>query len=187
MQIALRAAASCPVDRDARVELDAEGLISVLNQYGVRYVVIGGIAALLHGSGLTTMDLDITPARDDENLDRLAKALGDLQAHLRVSEGPPVAFPAQAAFLRQMSLLTLRTRLGDLDVCFTPTAPGRGLTFDYERLKRDAVVVELPEPVAVASLDDVISSKEAAARDKDLAVLGTLYRLREILSAPEDG
>ena len=161
------------------VELDVEALIEVLNRHGVRYVVIGGIAALLHGSGLTTLDLDITPAGDGENLTRLAAALAELDARLRVSGGPPVAFPFESDFLAQLSVLTSRTRFGDLDVCFRPAGTPR--PYDYESLRRNAVVVELPEPVAVASLDDVIGSKQAAARDKDLAALPVLYRLREIL------
>jgi hypothetical protein len=59
----------------------------------VRYVLIGGQAAILHGSPLTTEDVDITPQGDAENLLRLAGALTELEARIRVTsepEGPHV-------------------------------------------------------------------------------------------------
>ena len=166
-------------------ELDAEGILEILSRHGVRYVVIGGMAGVLHGSGLTTSDLDITPAQDDENLSRLSGALEELDAKLRVPDGAAVPFPFEPQFLAGLSVATLRTRLGDLDVCFRPSAPGRDNTFNYEDLLANAMAIELDHPVLVAALDDVIASKEAAGRTKDLTTLGTLYRLREILDEQE--
>ena len=167
-------------------ELDADGILMVLNRHEVRYVVIGGIAGILHGSGLTTADLDITPAQDDANLQRLSRALDELGAELRVTNSPSVPFPIDPVLLRQMRTVTLTTRLGDLDVCFRPSAPGTDAGYTYEDLATKAVLIELDEPVPVASLDDVIASKEAAGRTKDLATLGVLYRLREILAEQKD-
>lgn len=171
---------------DSRSELDAEAIFEVLNRHRVRYIVIGGMAGILHGSGLTTFDLDITPAQDEENLTRLSAALQELDAKLRVSEGPPVDFPFHPQFLAGLSIATLRTSSGDLDVCFRPSAPGRDATFTYEDLRPNAVAIELDHPVLVAALDDVIASKEAAGRTRDLTTLGTLYRLREILAEGEE-
>lgn len=94
----------------------------------------------------------------------------------------PVALLLDADSFRQFTTMTLRTDAGDLDVALRPDAPGDG-HFDYQRLARDALVVELPEPVPVASLDDIIASKEAAGRTKDLARLPELYRLRDALRA----
>lgn len=167
-------------------ELDADGILTILNRHAVRYVVIGGMAGILHGSGLTTADLDITPALDDANLKNLSAALEELRAELRVTNAPPVPFPRDPEFLRQMTTVTLTTRLGDLDVCFRPTAPGRDDGYTFEDLARNAVLIELDEPVPVASLDDVIASKEASGRPKDLSTLGVLYRLREILNEQGD-
>lgn len=166
-------------------ELDADGILAILNRHAVHYVVIGGMAGILHGSGLTTADLDITPAQDDANLENLSAALEELEAELRVTNAPSVPFPRDPTFLRQMTTVTLRTRLGDLDICFRPTAPGRDEGYTFDDLARKAVLIELDEPVPVASLDDVIASKEASGRPKDLATLGVLYRLREILSEQE--
>lgn len=63
--------------------LDADELFAYLDRHGVRYVLIGGLAAVLHGSPLLTSDADICPARDPDNLIRLAAALDDLDARIR--------------------------------------------------------------------------------------------------------
>lgn len=163
-------------------ELDAEGIIAVLNRHEVRYVVIGGYAALLHGASTVTIDLDITPSSSPENLDRLATALRDMGAELRASGvEEPLRIPLDRRTFEQFpTFLNLRTEYGDLDISMHPSAPN-GKTFDYEQLARSAVHISLPESVALASLDDIISSKRAAARPKDFAVLPILEELRDQL------
>ena len=64
-------------------DLDPAAIIGVLNYCGVRFVVIGGIAAQLHDLAVpATIDIDVTPARDNKNLQRLAKAFDELEAGL---------------------------------------------------------------------------------------------------------
>lgn len=163
-------------------ELDVDGIVAILNRHGVKYVLIGGYAALLHGAPVVTVDVDITPAPDRANLARLAEALRELHAQLRASGvDEPLDIPLDEQTFEQFpTVLTLRTRHGDLDISLHPSGPA-GRPFDYERLMRSAVVVRLPEPVSVAALDDVIASKRAAGRPKDLAVLPLLYELRDQL------
>lgn len=148
-----------------------EELLRILNHHDVKYVVIGGVAATLHGSNLRTGDTDICPARDTENLSRLAVALRDLEAKIRtpgVPEGLP--FACDAGFLTRVDLLNLVTRYGDFDIAFKPAG-----TEGYEDLARQAVRIHLePVIVPVASLEDVIRSKKAAGREKDLQQLPTL-------------
>ncbi len=60
-----------------------EEILRALERHAVRYIVIGGIAATLHGSPLRTGDLDICPARDRDNLERLAAALAEIRARVR--------------------------------------------------------------------------------------------------------
>lgn len=159
------------------IELDAEGIVSLLNRHGVRYVVIGGMAAVLHGSPRTTEDIDITPATDRGNLERLAAALKEADARLLVSgsdELVPWRWTADA--FAQFTTLTTRTTLGDLDICLRPDAPG-GRSFGYADLAAHAVVIDLPPAIPVAALEDVIASKEASDRDKDRAALPELRLL----------
>lgn len=144
--------------------LDATELLRRLTARGVDFVVIGGIAAVLHGSARITQDLDVCFATDDGNLLTLGRVLTDLGARLRgVAEDVP--FVADAPTLRRVEVLTLVTELGALDVLARPSgAPG------YERLRQRADRFELDTfTVLVASIDDLLAMKRAAGRPKDLA------------------
>ena len=61
-----------------------EAICKVLIEHKVEFVVIGGVAARLHGTGYATLDIDVCPATTEENLQRLAAALKALGARLRV-------------------------------------------------------------------------------------------------------
>lgn len=151
-----------------------EEIFRRLNEHGVQYVVIGGVAATLHGSPLRTGDADICPARDPDNLRRLAAALVAIDARIRtedVAEG--LAFACDERFLSRVDLLNLTTRFGDLDLSFVPAG-----TEGYADLVRGVVHYDLDGlMVPVAKLDDVIRSKEAADRAKDRAALPVLREL----------
>lgn len=158
--------------------LRAEEIVAALDLYQVRYVVIGGLGAVLHGSPIVTQDVDICPARDRDNLDRLAAALRDMAARLRVAGVPEgIPFPYEGAFLANVQVLNLTTPFGDLDLSYEPAG-----TTGYGGLERNAVIYKIAgRQVAVASLDDIIRSKEAANREKDRAVLPTLRLHRRML------
>jgi hypothetical protein len=150
-----------------------------LNANGVRYVLIGGFAAKIHGSPTLTVDLDICYARDGDNLERLASVLGGLGAVLR---GAPADLPFRpdAETLRRGDTFTLRTILGDLDVLGVPSG-----TSGYEELAANAVPTEIGKQltIPVASLDDLIRMKRAAGRQKDRVELEILGALRDEIDA----
>jgi hypothetical protein len=162
-------------------DLGLRAPLAVLERHGVRYVVIGGIAAIAQGYPLTTQDLDVTPAKDTANLSQLVAALRELEARLRTSS-EPVAFPADEKMLAVADAWTLVTNRGPLDLIFEP--PG---TRGYEDLRRDAISVDLgtTKPVLVASLPDLIRMKEASAREKDRAQLPALRRTLEVVQRSE--
>jgi hypothetical protein len=165
---------------DSAELLDPVLLLESLVRHQVRFVVIGGIAAIAHGYPLPTEDVDVTPSRDRSNLERLARALRDLGARLRsASDAAGVPFPIDADMLGRAESWALRTRLGDLDIVFAPTG-----TQGFDDLSREAVLTDLgtthPVRVLLASLADVIRSKEAANREKDRAQLPALRRTLEI-------
>lgn len=156
---------------------DPRPICRVLNDHAVEYVVIGGFAAVLHGSALPTADVDVVPSRDDHNLGRLGHALHALDAKLR-TRGGPVDAPLDGPFLRAMPLMVnLTTRYGDLDVTFEPAGPRQG----FEDWNADASDVEIGDglSIRVASLDAVIDSKRAAGRPKDERALPHLESLRD--------
>ncbi|GAC1319653.1 MAG: hypothetical protein NVSMB25_10790 [Thermoleophilaceae bacterium] len=160
---------------------DLVGILAVLERVKVRYVVIGAAGAVLHGAPAITEDIDITPARDDANLVALAAALQELEARMRV-EGEPagLTFPIEPTMLGTAEVWNLSTRLGDLDIAFRPSG-----TDGYRDLARDASTIAIADAltVRVASLRDIIRSKQAAGRAKDLAVLPLL---RETLERREN-
>jgi hypothetical protein len=162
-------------------DFDPVAIFRVLNDHGVRYLVIGGIAARLRGAPLVTEDVDVTAATDDHNLRALCSALRGLGAKLRTAGDPDgVSFPIEPEMLATSRSWTLVTRYGDLDVVFEP-AGSRG----YLDLIRDADTLRVqkrPEITApVASLRDVIRTKEASGREKDRAALPMLRRTLEEL------
>lgn len=139
--------------------------------------MIGGIGARIWGSPRQTDGLDICPAKTRAIKRRLAAALNELDARLRppgLEEAgfvPPGGWDERS--LEAMVSLALTTDLGWVDVWFHPDG-----TEGYDDLIRrasDASIGELT--VKVADLDDIIRSKAAAGRNKDLASLDHLREL----------
>lgn len=162
--------------------LDPECIFRVLADHAVDYVLIGGLAAVVHGSPAMTNDADIVPRRESSNLENLADALRFLEARLRVVDSPDgVAFDPHPALLDSMAMLNMTTQCGDLDLTFTPA----GIS-DYDALVAASIEFELAGcAVKVAALIDIIRSKEAANRPKDHATLPILRALAdEINRAP---
>lgn len=155
-------------------EYDPVGMLRVLVAHGVEFVVIGGVAGRLRGAPILTQDLDVTPKVTKSNLGRIALALDELRARLRTATDPDgVAFPHDPSLLGAANSWTLITTLGDLDLVLEPAG-----TRGYEDLKVDAEIMNVaadpPLAVWVASLEDIIRSKQAAGRAKDLAALPLL-------------
>ena len=147
----------------------------VLHKWKVEYVVIGGIAATFQGSTTITRDFDICYSRERANMERLTSALRELNARLRGVD-VDVPFQLDAASLRNRLNFTFKTKHGDFD-CLGD--PGGG--FDYELLKRNADQMDLGGwKVMVASLDDLITMKRAAGRNKDRIEVENLSALREV-------
>jgi hypothetical protein len=159
-----------------RFEFRPEELVRRLVDAGVAFVIVGGLAARAHGSTSLTEDLDITFARDGDNLERLAGVLADVHAIRRgLPPDAPRMPPLDARTLRASSLFTLLTEFGEFDLL---AAPDPGL--DYQHLAESAVDGEIGGvAVKFASLDDLIAMKRAAGRPKDRVELEILGALRE--------
>jgi hypothetical protein len=152
-------------------------MLEVLERHRVLYIVIGGFAAELRGSPYVTRDVDVTPARTRENLGRLAEALRELDAKLRVPDSDyPLPIALDDRTFDQGTTWTFATKFGFLDIALLPDGTG-----GYDDLKRSATVERITDTLAisVASLADVIRSKEAAGREKDRAVLPILRQVLE--------
>jgi hypothetical protein len=161
--------------------LDPERLIRALEKHRVRYILIGALGARMQGFPRVTADADITPARDPATLERLALALGELDAKVyteSVPEGLP--FDCSAPMLARADIWNLVTAAGRLDVTFRPSG-----TDGYDDLVRGAVRFEVfGALLEVARLEDIIRSKEAADRPKDRQ---DVLILREMLARRRKG
>lgn len=148
-------------------------VLRALTHAGVKFVVIGGVAARLHGSPSLTRDVDICHATSRVNLRRLAVLLRDLDARLRGAEDE-VPFLLDAKTLAAGSNFTFTTRAGDIDVLGMPAGVG-----GYDELAASAEMVQLDDLVVpVASLDDLIRMKRASGRPKDLIEVEILEAIK---------
>lgn len=151
-----------------------EAPLRLLAEYKVNCVIVGGIAAAIHGSSLLTNDVDVCYARDSSNLKRLAEALQSVNARLRnVPEGLPFLLDAET--LERGLNFTFATDIGDLDLL----GEVRGLGF-YEAVREGSVTVDLfGHQFAVIDIGKLIVAKRAAGRPKDLLALPELEAIQE--------
>jgi hypothetical protein len=157
---------------------DPLGMLRILVDRGVRFVLIGGLAANLRGTADVTQDLDICYARDLDNLEALAAALTELQARLRVAREPDAGLPFRldAITLRNGDSFTFVTSMGDLDILGTPAG-----TAGYPDLEAEAETFVAADglTILVAGVDDLIRMKSASGRTKDIVHLEHLEALRD--------
>jgi hypothetical protein len=156
---------------------DPERLFKALSCHRVKFVLIGALAARLHGFPRLTADADITPADDKRNLERLAAALEDLDAKVYTESVPEgLAFDRSAAALGRARTWNLVTTAGRLDLAFLPAG-----TAGYDDLAKGAEKFEaFGVHFLAASLDDIIRSKEATGRardEDDVVILKALKRI----------
>lgn len=144
--------------------LDPERLFVTLASHGVEYVLIGALAARLQGFPRLTADADIAPSREEDNLERLAAALRELDARIYTESVPQgLAFDFDARTLGGSRMWNLVTSAGRLDLAFLPAG-----TQGYQDLADGAVRFEAyGVDLLAASLQDILRSKEAADRPKD--------------------
>lgn len=167
--------------------LEPATLLQAFIDRGVEFVAVGGFAALMHGAQRATKDIDLCVAWSIENLERVAAALRDLDARLRI--GGYVSVPIDVALLRRLEVGTWRTKSGDVDVLLGIPRNARWELVHYEELRERGQMIELGQVrFVVAALDDIIRSKELADRPADREALPELRRLaRERDEKPNKG
>lgn len=148
--------------------LDAERILRTLDEEGVEYVLIGGLAVQTHGHVRTTNDADLIPAPDPANMERLARALRALDARA-LNPGQEGA-EVDAKMLSRADIWQFTTREGGVDVMHE--VPGGR---SYSELRARALHVKLGDlDVPVVDLDDLIRMKLARGRSVDLADVAAL-------------
>ena len=154
--------------------IDFRRLIGALCASEVRFVVVGGVAATLHGSARLTQDVDIVYSRDADNLRRIARALEPLQPYLRGAP-PGLPFRLDEHTLAAGLNFTLSTSAGDIDLLGEIAGVG-----NYDALAHHTLEVELfGFRCLCLDLPTLIQAKIAAGRPKDLEAVAELRALFE--------
>ena len=149
-------------------------ILALLARHGVRFILIGGGAAITHGSARATQDVDVVYARDDENIRALAECLQDVSPRLR---GAPEGLPFfwDEATIRNGLNFTLSTDIGDLDLLGEAAGDG-----SYKSLLPDSDELEVfGARCRCVTLSRLIRLKQAAGRPKDLEAIAELQALAE--------
>ena len=152
--------------------IDFAAVLRAFEEAGVEAVLVGGLAATVHGSARLTQDVDFVYSREPRNIERLARAL---RAHSPYLRGAPAGLPFEwsAATIKRGLNFTLTTDLGDLDLL--GEIPGGG---DYQALLPHTIEVEIfGRRCRCLNLPALIRAKRAAGRPKDLEALAELEAL----------
>jgi hypothetical protein len=147
-------------------------ILERLNREQVEYVLVGGLAAVVHGVSLVTRDVDVCIPFTEQNLVRVEKALAGLNpVHRQTPQHLP--FSVAEDFPRGLKNMYLRTDLGVLDCLGEIKGIG-----SYEEVRRRSVIADLPiGPCRILNLAALIESKQALDRTQDKLAL---IHLREI-------
>lgn len=153
---------------------DFEKLIGALVAAHIDFLVVGGLAATVHGSARLTQDVDVVYARSDDNIARLVAALEPYQPYLRGAP-PGLPFDWSAATVHRGLNFTLTTTVGDIDVLGEIVGGG-----SYEALVEHTVAVDLfGHGCKCLDLPTLIATKRAAGRPRDLEAVAELEALHE--------
>jgi len=144
-------------------------LLNRLVDAHVDFVVVGGFAGVIHGSALVTKDVDICAVLSAENVEKIRRALADINPVHRQTHRL-LSFLDHPAPGQKLVNLYLKTDTGVIDILSSILGVG-----DYERLRRQAIEMPLfGRTYAVISIEDLIIAKEAIGREKDLLAVKEL-------------
>lgn len=154
--------------------IDFEAVLRAFAAQQARIMIVGGLAATIHGSPRTTVDLDLLYSRDDDNLQRIAAAIAPFSPYPRdAPRGLPFLWDAQT--IRQGLNFTLTTTLGDIDLFGELLGVG-----DFETARPHAIEAQVfGLTLLCLDLPTLIRSKRAANRAKDWESLAILEALNQ--------
>lgn len=153
---------------------DFKALLRTFGEVGLEFIVVGGVAAGIHGAARATLDLDIVYRRSRQNIEKLVLALTPYHPYLRGAP-PGLPFRWDTATVQRGLNFTLTTDLGDVDVLGEIVGGGGydGLVTSTEVVRAFGVECRL------LSLDRLIEVKRAAGRPKDFEAIAELEIIRD--------
>jgi len=158
---------------------DTRQLLQLLLQHHVECVLVGGYAAVMHGSPTVTSDLDVCFHFHPENIRKLFKALEGVNPCMRAGSGMISLFEYKAERLAQLNNLYMKTDLGQLDLLGSLAGIG-----SYDEVKKHFIEVTIfGLPCPVLDIDSLIKTKKEVGRPKDLQVVLELEVIREKITS----
>lgn len=149
-------------------------IFRILAEEGVEYVLIGGLAAIVHGASLVTLDTDVCYRQEIPNCERLARALERLGAEIFPPRQVPI--PITAELLQGHRLVHLKTQLGRVDLL--ATVPGLG---KFEDFAGGSTTIQLGDlTIPVLTLEQLIQAKSVLDQPKDREHLDQLLAIRDL-------
>jgi predicted nucleotidyltransferase len=162
-------------------------LFKALNDAGIRYVVVGGLAVVLHGHARLTADVDLVVDLDEEQAKKAIGALVGMGLQSRVPVDP-IEFAD-----RSIRDSWIRDRGMQVFSMFDPSNPMRVVDLfvdhplPFEDLWARSANFELQDTtVRVASIPDLIHLKRLAGRPQDLADIEQLQAILQAKKKSED-
>lgn len=150
-------------------------LLSKLLTNQVDFVIIGGVAAIVHGATTFTQDIDVCTSFDNENIKKIVSAVADLDPRYRMTP-QKIKMPVDATQLFGFKNLYLQTTLGEIDLLSEVDGVG-----PFDIVKKHATRFDIGEvQIAVMSLEDIILSKGKLGRPKDRHVIAELRIVQQL-------
>jgi hypothetical protein len=151
------------------MEYRFKALVRDLHDAGVEFLIVGGVAATLHGASVTTFDVDVVHRRTPENVDRLLPVLDALDAIYRIQPERRLR-PGRPA-LMSTGHQNLMTKYGPLDVL---GSIGEGLSYEELLPRSTEILISEDVHVRILDLEALIEVKEQLGGEKDRAMLPIL-------------
>jgi predicted nucleotidyltransferase len=149
-------------------------LLKRLNDAGVEFVVIGGVAAIAHGSARVTADLDVCAPLKEPNISRILDALRGIRPRHRMRPDKP-PLPDDPARFKDFKNLNVLTELGIIDILSEVNGVGA-----FDQVVHHSMVTEMGDMrIRILDLDALIAAKQAANRPKDRVAVTELKIIRE--------
>ena len=155
---------------------DLRKLLKLLLENEIDFVLIGGFAAVVHGSTLVTQDLDICSSMSIENIEKLRFILKDYNPVHRMNRKANLSFLDHPKTVEGLNNIYLDTDLGILDILSATQPAG-----DFKTIKQNSIQINIyGHTCNVISIDDLIKVKSAMKRPKDLQAVEELIKIKSL-------
>lgn len=155
---------------------DLKKLLKLLLENEIDFVLIGGFAAVVHGSTLVTQDLDICSSMSVESIEKLRAVLKEFNPIHRMNRKAALSFIDHPENLTGLNNIYLDTDLGILDILSATQPAG-----DFKTIKQNSIQINIYGYTCnVISIDDLIKVKSSMKRPKDLQAVEELLKIKKL-------